>query len=124
MLGRRRGSKGARRARPQLGASTALLVGLMGLVVVAVTIISAAVAAVAGTYLGGLALGCGLVGTAWVSSTTWKRFRKEPAKFPGRSRTQDCRQARWAGASDPFASPRPPTHDQRRIRPCPGSRRP
>ena len=110
------------RTRPQTVASTAMLVGLTGLVVVAVVGASAALALLASPYVAGVVLGAGLLGVVWALSNTSHRRAQPRGRVPGRSKTMDCRRARWAPRSTAVGQPHPPTEAQRRVRPCRGSR--
>jgi hypothetical protein len=109
------------RRRPNV-AAIATLTGLTLLGLTAMVGISAAVAAFTDRYVGGLLLGAGLVAAAWAASAWLQRHRRRPAPSPGRSRTLDCRDARWSPRQSAMGTPHPPTEAQRRVRPCPGTR--
>lgn len=109
--------------RRQSLAPMATLFGMIGLAVTAVVAASALLAALASTYLAGLVLGAGLVGIAWIVSRSRRRLAARRLGSPGRSRTLDCRRARWDRPVGFRGEPHPPAPEDRRIRPCPGSRR-
>jgi hypothetical protein len=102
-------------------ASMATLAATTGLALTLVVAVSAGLAIFVTAYIGGVVLGVGLIGTAWLFSSSWQKPAKR-GRALGRSRTQDCRQARWAKPTH-AVEPHPPTEAQRRVRPCPGSRR-
>jgi hypothetical protein len=102
-------------------ASTASLVATAGLGLVAV-VATAGVIAGFNVFVAGLVLGAGLIIAAWATFAVWRRQGHRPAPSLGRSRTRDCRQARWAPRRRVVGAPHPPSEAQRRVRPCPGSR--
>jgi hypothetical protein len=109
-----------RRARV---ASNATVVGVTGLVMLAIITGSVVLSHYADIYAAGLVLGSGVATTAWVLNARARRIARRPRRAPGVSRTRDCRQARWTGPAKPNGAPHLPTAAQRRVRPCPGSRR-
>jgi len=124
MSRKRRGSRATRRTRrPLPAASTTILVGASGLVIISVVALSALLAADVSAYAAGLAMGVGLVGAAWGISAVSRRLTKGRVPTPGRSRTQDCRQARWAGPAKAFDAPRLLSESPSHSLPCPGTRR-
>lgn len=115
MSGMRSRFTAIRKARRQ---RSFLLVGLTGLAVTGVLALSAIVSVLISGFVGGLALGVGIVGVAWlVSRSLHASGRRRPA---GRSHTLDCRRSRWDRPLPFNGQPHPPT--DRRVRPCPGSR--
>jgi len=120
--GRAKARSLARRRRSL--APMATLAGMIGLAVTAVVAASAVLAALAGTYLAGLVLGAGMVGIAWIVSRSRRQAAVRRLGSPGRSRTLDCRRSRWDRPVAFRGEPHPPAPADRRVRPCPGSRRP
>jgi hypothetical protein len=102
-------------------ASVATLAATTALALTLVIAVSAGIAIYVTAYLGGVVLGVGTIGMAWLFSSSWQAPAKRGRSL-GRSRTQDCRQARWTRPVHSVV-PHPPTEAQRRVRPCPGSRR-
>lgn len=123
MPGKRRGSRVTKATgQPRRVTSTGMAVGLSGLAVVAMVGVSVLVARSVNPYTAGLMLGIGVATTASILYAR-RRLARRPRRAPGVSRTRDCRQARWSAPSKPFGAPHVPTAAQRRVRPCPGSRR-
>jgi hypothetical protein len=104
-------------------ASWAMVAGITGLALTALVAAAAAVATFVDNFLAGIVLGAGLVVTGWTVSRSRRRLVERRQGSPGRIRTSDCHRSRWDRPVIFDGAPRPPAPADRRVRPCPGSRR-
>jgi hypothetical protein len=104
-------------------ASWAMVAGITGLSLTALVSASAAVAAFVDTFLAGIVLGAGLMVTGWAVFRSRGRLVERRRGTPARIRTLDCHRSRWDRPMPIQGAPHPPAPADRRVRPCPGSRR-